>query len=229
MLDQAKNRVRGTGVDRRDLPLACWLANFSSEDISEALLQDYSGNDFNEYTYRASGYFPLNADRPAQYRQTLFQTNSSSEIYDEYKYCDWRSPYADLPVISILRTPVRTRVAVLPPSYELTWHIDTNTSVACRFQLPLSRYGSVVEINRRGVVHQLHIPRGQLWFINTGWPHRVFNETEEDRVVLLCSAHSDDLVSARPDVLQATNGAATTGAKTLPVESITGGTGEIFN
>jgi streptogramin lyase len=76
--------------------------------------------------------------------------------------------------------------------HELNWHIDADTSVICRAQICLNRNDSVLEFRDKEGVHQLKMNPGEIWFINTGWNHRVVNGETTRRSAIL-GFHFDDL------------------------------------
>ena len=43
----------------------------------------------------------------------------------------------------------------------------------CRAQICLNENDSVFEFKRKGVVESFTMKPGEMWFINTGWAHRV--------------------------------------------------------
>ena len=64
--------------------------------------------------------------------------------------------------------------------------IDTNTSVAaCRVSCSLNNDDSTFEIKRRGKVDSEKFKGLKCWFTNTGWSHRVFNNSNKIRINLL--------------------------------------------
>jgi len=87
----------------------------------------------------------------------------------------------------------RARLAILPAGACLDWHIDTDTSVSCRIQIPLQ--GSMTwQIRKKDRLEVSHMKPGSIWFTNTGYEHRVENVGNEDRVVLTIGCQSHFLV-----------------------------------
>jgi len=76
--------------------------------------------------------------------------------------------------------------------HELNWHIDADTSVICRAQICLSNSDSVLEFRDKKGIHKLVMQKGDVWFINTGWNHRVVNGNNIRRSAIL-GFHYNDL------------------------------------
>jgi hypothetical protein len=76
--------------------------------------------------------------------------------------------------------------------HELNWHIDADTSVICRAQICLSAHDSVLEFKDKEGIHQLQMEVGDIYFINTGWQHRVVNGDQLRRTAIF-GFHFDDL------------------------------------
>ena len=77
--------------------------------------------------------------------------------------------------------------------HEIKWHIDTDTSVACRAQICLGVNDSVFEFRDRSGIHKLKMRPGEMWFINTGWNHRVISGHTLRRSAIF-SFHFDDVI-----------------------------------
>jgi oxalate decarboxylase/phosphoglucose isomerase-like protein (cupin superfamily) len=78
-------------------------------------------------------------------------------------------------------------------NHELNWHIDTDPSVICRAQICIKHTKSVMEFNTKGQVHTLYMKPGDIYFINTGWSHRVVNNSDTERVVAIFGFEFSDL------------------------------------
>ena len=68
---------------------------------------------------------------------------------------------------------------------ELNYHIDTDTSVLCRVQIPAQTTGSLFQWKTKTEEVSLEMQPGNAYFVNTGWLHRVINPTDDIRIVLL--------------------------------------------
>ena len=88
---------------------------------------------------------------------------------------------------------VRFRLSEMVGHHEIKWHIDTDTSVACRAQICLGVNDSVFQFKDRTGIHELKMRPGELWFINTGWNHRVISGTTLRRTAIF-SFHFDDII-----------------------------------
>ena len=86
----------------------------------------------------------------------------------------------------------RFRMSEMKGDHELNWHIDADTSVICRAQICLNQNDSVLEFRDKEGVHQLKMNPGEIWFINTGWNHRVVNGETIRRSAIL-GFHFNDL------------------------------------
>jgi hypothetical protein len=78
----------------------------------------------------------------------------------------------------------RFRISETQPHYEIPWHIDTNTSVACRAQICITNDDSKFEFKTRQGIKTLQMAPGELWFINTGWNHRVIANSQVRQVAI---------------------------------------------
>ena len=64
----------------------------------------------------------------------------------------------------------------------------------CRAQICLNENDSVFEFRGRdGTIHSFQMEVGDLWFINTGWNHRVISGTTLRRTAIF-SFHFDDII-----------------------------------
>ena len=77
--------------------------------------------------------------------------------------------------------------------HEIKWHIDTDTSVACRAQICLGVNDRVFQFKDSTGIHELKMRPGELCFINTGWNHRVISGTTLRRQAIL-SFHFDYII-----------------------------------
>lgn len=200
--DRVRSRVRGShGPDRRDLPLFQKLGALDADSLSslQTLVHGFVGafpegyNDIeNGERYAIANACTLKSYFPPEYKQYLLQLdgNQTSDVPDEWEY-DTYTPEAKVfePFISAYLDPhFRARISVLPPGAELDWHIDSNTSYACRAQMMVS--GSHrFQIKKKGRVHEQVMVPGDVWFCNTGYSHRVEVLGEETRVAILIGFH----------------------------------------
>ena len=68
---------------------------------------------------------------------------------------------------------------------ELNYHIDTDTSVLCRVQIPVQTEGSLFQWKTKSDEVSLNMKLGEAYFVNTGWLHRVINPSNNIRIVLI--------------------------------------------
>jgi len=206
MKSMARQNVRGNnGPDRKELPNFKLLGALSFTDsalvlgaaqhILAEVGEDY--NDINNETYRVAQDCPLKTYFPPTYRQVLIQTPITDGVAEEDYRCipalDGKSRITIYHVLKIfgLNDFYRARLAILPPGGVLDWHIDTNTSVSCRVQIPIMG-DCIWEIRRKKEVEARVLTPFQVSFTNTGYAHRVSNpHPTEDRVCLTIGCHYD--------------------------------------
>ena len=101
----------------------------------------------------------------------------------------WRNDISTTAIENYLATafvkPYRARISVMHGGNELNYHIDTDTSVLCRVQIPAQTTGSLFQWKTKTEEVSLTMKLGEAYFVNTGWLHRVINPTDSIRVVLL--------------------------------------------
>ena len=204
MTNMARQNVRGdNGPDRQELPSYRLLGALSFTDSCvilgavQALLSEVgeAHNDINNAeAYQIAQGCPLKTYFPPTYRQVLLQKpmtdGSTEEDYRCIRGHQGLKIYHSLKSFG-LTDFYRARLAVLPPGGVLDWHIDTNTSVSCRVQIPI--IGNCIwGINRKNKVGQQCLRPFEVWFTNTGYSHRVENtHPTEDRVCLVIGCHYD--------------------------------------
>jgi len=201
--------IKGDGPDRKLLPNYYKLGDVNDVGSFEAFRESVkrqvdkwpNRNDINNSAmYEIAQTCSLKTYFPSTYRQLLFQqTNPKLEREEtEFDYVGYtvHSIYEEIGKILYELVPnhFRARVAILPPGEVLDWHIDSNTSYACRLQIPI--IGSCHwQIRRRKEIESKVLQPGEVWFTNTGFSHRVENNGTEDRVVLLVGCRFDDIKS----------------------------------
>ena len=91
----------------------------------------------------------------------------------------------------------KTRFARLPAGKHIGEHVDHDTKYGVRLHIPIitndkSIYGGR-DVN--GKVREAHFPAdGGVWFINPGLPHWVRNEGDTERVHLIISCDSQEIL-----------------------------------
>jgi tellurite resistance-related uncharacterized protein len=93
----------------------------------------------------------------------------------------------------------KTRFAKLPAGKTIKKHIDHDTKYGIRLHIPIitnekSVYGGT---GSDGVTHETHFPAdGGVWFINPGVPHWVHNRGDTERVHLIISCDTQEILYA---------------------------------
>ncbi len=206
-----KIRARGnTGPDRKELKTFAQLGTIDPALIARLVdfaKQNHDTDDLLSDRYQISRHCdPKDVFNvtPAMYRQVLLQELDTSLPGDqEQSYGVWSM--AD-PVVEELwavlseyfTTIYRARISTMEPNSQLNWHIDTNTSYLCRAQVGLVTEESVFQFKRHGIQEDLIMKPGELWFINTGWPHRVVTGNQT-RLSLIFSFTFDALLKQYQD------------------------------
>jgi hypothetical protein len=203
LIEQSKRtRVGGTGPRRNKLKIFQKICDVPSRLVDELnyILDTNTGNDIGGDNYGISQNCNYEEvfNVAGQYRQVLLQTRSESESDDvnEYLYTNWDSRYELRHTKPMLEkhfnNVYRFRMSEMNGDHELNWHIDADTSVICRAQICLNKNDSVFEFKDKDGLHQLRMKPGEMWFINTGWNHRVVNGNTPRRTAIF-GFHFDDL------------------------------------
>jgi hypothetical protein len=203
MLLTNRKNVIGTGADRRDLPnyktFPFQNLTFSNQvlDLVEALPKDY--NDIqSEQSYQIASKSPLKEYFPNRYRQILLQHKRDDTTGEnETDYTVDMYPEIMDTIKQIFPKCYRARIAILVAGDELGMHIDSNTSVSCRFHIPI--YGACRwTMRREGVEHQFIMQPPGIWFVNAGYPHKVENCAPVERITVALGCHYDDVTNFLP-------------------------------
>lgn len=201
-----RDRVRGPGPDRTELPLFHKVGALPPSLIDSCfeLLMSQTANDLqNPETYKIKDYCAhLMEMLPPGFTHLLLQEASAETDAIEAKYRLWK-PFLDgHPLRAWLEENFpglyRARLSVLRPGTTFDWHIDANTSVGCRCSIVLNNEDAIFEIKRRGQVERMRARIGDVIFTNTGWPHRVTNPTSKDRTNLVFGVDYSTLAHVLP-------------------------------
>lgn len=194
-------RVGGPGPRRNKLLTMCKLGDAPTRVVDELnyILDTHSGNDIGGDDYGISQNCDYEEVFNVQdkYRQVLLQKKAlgNGDDVDEYLYTEWDHNYSvryTQPYIQTLfKNVYRFRLSEMQGDHELNWHIDADTSVICRAQICLSDSESLLEFRDKAGVHKLQMKKGEVWFINTGWNHRVVNGSNLRRSAILGFAYED--------------------------------------
>tara|TARA_Y100001954_G_C15824529_1_gene611583 strand:+ start:5811 stop:6395 length:585 start_codon:yes stop_codon:yes gene_type:complete len=179
-----------------------------SNNVPDNVLQEilniannYKGNDLGGDNYQISQHCDVKSAFTSSdtYSQILLQQlnqDADSEI-DETNYTTWRT---DIDTSSIqkyleetFKMPYRARISVMHGGNELNYHIDTDTSVLCRVQVPVQTKGSLFQWKTKSEEISLDMHKGKSYFVNTGWLHRVTNDSENIRIVLIFGVDYNNL------------------------------------
>ncbi len=199
-----KRHARGTGARRSELPNYVFLGNFDLDFKKLCLETLYSSstvfNDIKKDSYNMSKASPLCDFFPSSYKQVLIQGARTSGLFEEdYVIENYPQLIGELKSVLNGLEFYRARFSLLQPGEVLDWHIDTDTSVSCRLHLILTGDSSWC-IKRRQEIESKNLEHNEIWFTNTGWPHKVTNNSDEVRVVLNVGCSYEDLESAFGDI-----------------------------
>ena len=198
----ARSRVIGSGPDRKLLPPFLDLGGLSRQDLEvlNSVCDELAHiNDLKVVSnYEISQHCPLRFLVPKEFKHILLTVSEPNEDPKfETSYTSWRDFKEASIVKSIIgkisKRAFRVRFSILEPGDEFSWHIDTNTSVACRFIIILNDHDSFFEIDTRGEIHSVPLEVGHIYFVNTGWKHRVFNNGKSPRKALLFGSRFEDI------------------------------------
>ena len=190
----ARARVLGDGPNRSQLPLYYELCEFpldAAKELLEYAAKQNAKNDlFSLDRQKIAYHCPLQQRTPEGYQHLLLTVcDANSNSLDEKNYTVWTEEAKELRVYhwfqKFFPSAFRVRMAVLPPKSEFSWHIDTNTSVACRCSVSLHQHDSRFEIKKREVTTQVPLDPGKVFFTNTAYSHRVYNMDEKPRINLV--------------------------------------------
>jgi len=206
-LEAAKRtRVKGTGP-RRDKLVTYKRLGYAPPYVVKELnriLDTHTHNDIGGDNYNITNTTDYDksfgiSKTNNSYRQILLQKNAliDKDSVDEYTYNEWDAGYNlryTRPFLDkYFSNTVRFRLSEMVGHHEIKWHIDTDTSVACRAQICLGTNDSVFQFKDRSGIHELKMRPGEMWFINTGWNHRVISGTTLRRTAVF-SFHFDDVI-----------------------------------
>jgi hypothetical protein len=189
-----RSRVKGTGPRRHEMLTHGVVANNVPQAVIDEILQiatSYTGNDLGGDNYQLSQHCDVkNVFTSSEtYKQIILQECTAENTIDETNYVLWRNDISTTAIENYLTTafvkPYRARISVMHGGNELNYHIDTDTSVLCRVQIPAQTTGSLFQWKTKTEEVSLEMQPGNAYFVNTGWLHRVINPTDDIRIVLL--------------------------------------------
>lgn len=207
-----RNNINGSGPRRHELKTFHKLGEVSKPTLRDMnlLLDLYADNDLGTDHYGISQTIDYEKTHGAdikRYRQVLLQgkelNDDAEDSRDETRYSRWLTDKFQVGNIMSdigkhYDSVCRLRLSELVPNSQIAWHIDTDTSVMCRSQICLNEADSLFDFKDRNGVHTLKMKPGEIWFINTGWNHRVTSYSDKRRVVVW--SHKFEWVKNRKDL-----------------------------
>lgn len=100
----------------------------------------------------------------------------------------------------------RARLAFMAPGHEIKAHVDYDTTLVCRYHIPILTNPDVKFFVQRGTsVHKFHMPAdGRVYFFNQGLKHWVKNDGDTARLHLIIDVHGqaeiDDMTPVECEV-----------------------------
>lgn len=169
-----RSRVKGSGPKRSEMKTFQFIGTVPEELVEKLnnIADAREGNDLGTDLYNISQLCDVeNIFAPKNvYRQILLQEKNCEESStDEHVYTEYN---VDIN-IPFFKKIYRLRISEMSANHEMNWHIDTDTSVMCRAQICLNDNNSVFQFERKGQIEEFVMKKGEMWFINTGWKHRV--------------------------------------------------------
>lgn len=199
-----RKHANGTGIKRKFLPNFIKLGDFSNDKNFFDIVYNIYKNNKQINHIGTDTYYPISLDSPlikwfpSTYQQILLQTFNGSQDVEgqiEENYNVEIEEFKEVHEYIKKYLPInyyRARLAILYPGYELDWHIDTCTSVSCRIHFVI-KGPSKWFVYRNKTIEEKILNTGEIWFTNAGYPHKVINDTNDPRIVLLLGAHSNEL------------------------------------
>jgi hypothetical protein len=192
LIKQTKRlRINGSGPKRDQMVTFAKLGSVSDELVLKfnKIAEEKTGNDLGSDVYNISQLCNVNnvfIDKG--YRQILIQERKQNiDTVDEHEYTEYNEKI-EIPFFNKI---YRLRISEMAPNHEMNWHIDTDTSVICRAQICLNKNDSIFQFNRRGVIEEFTMQPGEIWFINTGWLHRVVSKNNIRRSAIFGFDYKD--------------------------------------
>ena len=205
-----RNRVSGMGPHRRDLPNFYYIGKIDKK-IKKEIFQIVDSvkwsNDLYTDDYKISKFCDLRKQLPRKHVNILLQKPSNKSdgmnekdylIYDKLKENSLLKKFLQEKFHQLYRL----RIAILPPKSEISWHIDMNTTVSCRFHILLKNSDFIFEVKRRDVIERVPFEEGDIYFTNTAYPHRVSNPTNRKRISLLFDIEYNNVKNLLPIMKQ---------------------------
>ena len=204
LIQQTKRtRVNGSGPKRTKLKTFHKLGTMPKRVLKELnyILDTNTSNDIggDDYAISQNCDYEEVFNVQDKYRQLLLQKTRDIDpnVTNEYMYATWDGSYplryTRVELDKLFKNTYRFRMSEMGDGHELNWHIDQDTSVICRAQICLNKNDSVLEFKDRQGIHELKMQPGEVWFINTGWNHRVIAGNDLRRSAIF-GFHFNDLI-----------------------------------
>ena len=198
-----KQRVSGNnGPRRHQMQTHGVVSTDVPQNVIDEILkiaQSYTGNDLGGDNYQISQHCDVKSVFTASetYKQILLQECTAEDTINETNYIYWRKDIDTIAIEEYLTKtfikPYRARISVMHGGNELNYHIDTDTSVLCRVQIPAKTTGSLFQWKTKTDEVSLDMQLGEAYFVNTGWLHRVINPADSIRIVLIFGIDYDNI------------------------------------
>jgi len=178
---------------RKELPLIVDMFRFPEECIEELMTvqQTLSGqNDLYKEYYGLSQTIKI-AQQVAYstpgYAQHLLQTPSDDGFQTEKNYTIWNdfAPRTRDFMESSWPGCFRSRIAILQPNTCIPWHIDDDTKISLRFHVNLNQGHTKFWFKVKNEEVFFELEPFKAYFLNVGYPHKVENLMEFERVNFL--------------------------------------------
>jgi len=101
---------------------------------------------------------------------------------------DYTGSYFEEIVTQCKAPASRIRITKLAPGKEIPFHVDYDVGYAVRCICPIYTDDMVVNKFRRdGKIEEYNLQAGKAYFLNIGFPHAVYNNSDKPRIALMFS------------------------------------------
>ena len=101
---------------------------------------------------------------------------------------DYTGSYFEEIVTKCKAPASRIRITKLAPGKEIPFHVDYDVGYAVRCICPIYTDDMVVNKFRRdGKIEEYNLQAGKAYFLNIGFPHAVYNNSDKPRIALMFS------------------------------------------
>ena len=187
-----RTRVKGPGPRRTEMVTFAKIGDVDLAllDQLRSILVRNPQNDLGGDGYNISQQCDLEGvfNAAGNYRQVLIQKSiHNHDTASEFDYTNYVEP-VEIPWFEKI---YRLRLSHMGPGHTINWHIDTDTSVMCRAQICLNENDSVFKFKTKNGIEEFNMKPGEMWFINTGWPHSVEGGNTERSVAIFGFEYKD--------------------------------------